>query len=856
MLKNVILYGELVKMQMEFVKKSGNIEAWIQKGHTKAIDSAYFALDDNTCIAVCNYPHIDLYIEKFQTKLSEGNFKTLHEYYENTIKEFMKDKKTNVSIALADYLGLLQEGIAHNIKVREYYDQKRRLEIENSENEQKAEQERANANFANIIENAEHNLLERNEVINEAIKHYNRDGVCFDTTVFQFLMNKYSIDVPTRTKGWIVNSLYCVYFDNEDKKAYCRTKTNSSIDSSKTFMLCVQRLIKAIKEANGINIDENEIRQAAEHEQLKNIEDLHFIPCRAFNERVAHNMLLRQNYCFTPTESERTAVLERIYKHLDYEDISDKIANYFRLPTEIGELREKVVEKKRTIVAKYRLINGKKTVFYEKSYKDDKDDFYVAKTNGNLIPCISKKRRGEGNMDNRTLKAIKDKKYDIFEVKHGESKFMGTAKGSELYDYLEEEFGEDVAEEFEFEELLQLLKEGEAYVYYMRSDWTIEVVLGNSRFIDDETLSMLSGETFTVISTTDTGVKSVTCDGEELYNTMVELCGEEAAQRVDYDTIANINDVNVAYSFLVRRNWTIKVALYFDDSSEVAEESATEATDTSEEDLDFERLYNASLLKCKRFNLIWNMNETENFSCAPSKNLFLDNIIRTTAAELNITFDTDTLQDIAHYVFEELSKKEYVCVWFDIPRIVGRSDKSEEYSFLVKRQGADSLKYAVDNIEAASLLKDPYYVLEAKKFVTSIDETIIRNKDFLDVPFVEYKSIGNDGDYETLVVRANNLKRNAISISTVNYLDPEVEAERAAELAALEEGKKTVISESIRGTFSDIKGMLGNRRKPKEPVSKEAVTEFKRKSHTRTGQDGKKYKVKGTTVHKNIKKAN
>ena len=142
---------------------------------------------------------------------------------ERLFNQSLTNPQKYANYAHANILNRFDEAKAHNepiLEARRHENEKRDEEYK----EKLAEQENeAKERYAHAIKAAEQGIMNRHKVHNSEI-----DG----KSLIMQLFREHEISVPLKTQGWIIGSLYDIYFDAKDDEwtyQYYKTSKNSTV---------------------------------------------------------------------------------------------------------------------------------------------------------------------------------------------------------------------------------------------------------------------------------------------------------------------------------------------------------------------------------------------------------------------------------------------------------------------------------------------------------------------------------------------------------------------------------------------------------------------------------------------------
>ena len=151
---------------------------------------------------------------------------------ERLFNESMANPSKWADIGFANILGRADEAMAHNAVIRAVRAEEEWQREAKREAERIAVEAAAKEEYIQAIKTAQANILNK-----QSVKNIDIHG----KSLIMQLFREYYIKVPLRTQGWIIGSLYDIYF-NEDREEWsyqCYTKSRDSTVFSKYLSLLV-----------------------------------------------------------------------------------------------------------------------------------------------------------------------------------------------------------------------------------------------------------------------------------------------------------------------------------------------------------------------------------------------------------------------------------------------------------------------------------------------------------------------------------------------------------------------------------------------------------------------------------------
>ena len=172
---------------LKFLKEIQGMKFYYLKNQLEDYQDAYTNINGFMC-PVCNIGNIENLVKKIKSENID-----LYQCSKKTVDNCLNSGNNICSLGLAEMVGRLEEAKEHNQKVREQR-QEKELERKRELAEQKAKE-------------AEEKALAEKLLIEETEKTFINGGTIKDGDIIVKLADKYNVNIPLRTKGWILNNL-------------------------------------------------------------------------------------------------------------------------------------------------------------------------------------------------------------------------------------------------------------------------------------------------------------------------------------------------------------------------------------------------------------------------------------------------------------------------------------------------------------------------------------------------------------------------------------------------------------------------------------------------------------------------
>ena len=314
--------------------------------------------------------------EQMQKALSDYNAKVQNFdiYINNKINtgNFIKNTELKVIESHGD-LDLLQRAKQAKMDFLQAREDQHKQEEAQREAERKAEQEAEKVAFEKLIADYEQKIINKEPFSNAEIEI--PEGK--ETTIILYLCQKYGLNIPLKTQGWINSGLAGITWnetENGKKITYMYRR------DSKVFYNYLQTLEKAIFEAYGLLTEEEKEeadKQKAEAEEEKSlynsVEKIDFEAVTGSREEFDLHFLIKQSEPLTISKADAEGIYTRLYKAAgikDYKQIQNKTNSNMILYTENSFI--KVENYSNGIICSCRALkgkNGKSIYLFRKSSK-------------------------------------------------------------------------------------------------------------------------------------------------------------------------------------------------------------------------------------------------------------------------------------------------------------------------------------------------------------------------------------------------------------------------------------------------------------------------------------------------------
>lgn len=172
---------------LKFLKEIQGMKFYYLKNQLEDYQDAYTNINGFMC-PVCNIGNIENLVKKIKSENID-----LYQCLKKTVDNCLNSGNNICSLGLAEMVGRLEEAKEHNQKVREQR-QEKELERKRELAEEKAKE-------------AEEKALAEKLLIEETEKTFINGGTIKDGDIIVKLADKYNVNIPLRTKGWILNNL-------------------------------------------------------------------------------------------------------------------------------------------------------------------------------------------------------------------------------------------------------------------------------------------------------------------------------------------------------------------------------------------------------------------------------------------------------------------------------------------------------------------------------------------------------------------------------------------------------------------------------------------------------------------------
>ncbi len=183
----VCFFDGIRNKTLKFLKEIQGTKFYYLKNQLEDYQDAYTNINGFMC-PVCNIGNIENLVKKIKSENID-----LYQCFKKTVDNCLNSGNNICSLGLAEMVGRLEEAKEHNQKVREQR-QEKELEQKRELAEQKAKE-------------AEEKALAEKLLIEETEKTFINGGTIKDGDIIVKLADKYNVNIPLRTKGWIVNNL-------------------------------------------------------------------------------------------------------------------------------------------------------------------------------------------------------------------------------------------------------------------------------------------------------------------------------------------------------------------------------------------------------------------------------------------------------------------------------------------------------------------------------------------------------------------------------------------------------------------------------------------------------------------------
>lgn len=261
-------------------------------------------------------------------------------YIENKIEAGAFIKNTELKlIELHGNFDLLQRAKQAKEDYRKAIEEQEKQEEAQKEAERKAEQEARKIKFEKLVADYEQKIINKETFLNAEIR--TPEGK--ETTIILCLCQKYGLNIPLKTQGWINNGLAKIEWKNtEDKEitySYYTTSKNSTVFRDYLKQLEFEILLAYSK----LTEEEKEVadKQKAEAEEEKSlynsVEKIDFEAVRKGREEFDLHVMERQSEPLTISKADAEGIYKRLYKAAgikEYKQIESKTNSSMILYTE------------------------------------------------------------------------------------------------------------------------------------------------------------------------------------------------------------------------------------------------------------------------------------------------------------------------------------------------------------------------------------------------------------------------------------------------------------------------------------------------------------------------------------------
>ncbi len=280
--------------------------------------------------------------EQMQKALSDYNAKVQNFdiYINNKINtgNFIKNTELKV-IELHGDLDLLQRAKQAKMDFLQAREDQHKQEEAQREAERKAEQEAEKVAFEKLIADYEQKIINKEPFSNAEIE--TPEGK--ETTIILYLCQKYGLNIPLKTQGWINNGLAKIEWKNtEDKEitySYYTTSKNSTVffDYLKQLEFKILLAYSKLTEEEKEEADKQKVKAEEEKILYNSVGKIDFEAVAGSREEFDLHFLIKQSEPLTISKADAEGIYKRLYKAAgikDYKQIQNKTNSNMILYTE------------------------------------------------------------------------------------------------------------------------------------------------------------------------------------------------------------------------------------------------------------------------------------------------------------------------------------------------------------------------------------------------------------------------------------------------------------------------------------------------------------------------------------------
>lgn len=195
----------------------------------------------------------DCTVEDIIKEAKRKNFDTLDGFMENIykcIKDGIWINLVEMEFVKSIYPELVTDMENARAEHKRKLDEKRKQEKDERIAKQKAKMEKDNSNAMNIVNKAIQTIQTSGKIINDDFVFWSDIDNCKDYSTFTYLFDKYVINVPIKTRGFIINSLASVSVpvDINGKIEYSYFKASKNSKGSTKLLDLLHELVNKIRQ--------------------------------------------------------------------------------------------------------------------------------------------------------------------------------------------------------------------------------------------------------------------------------------------------------------------------------------------------------------------------------------------------------------------------------------------------------------------------------------------------------------------------------------------------------------------------------------------------------------------------------